>query len=164
MMYIIHHLPATAAPDIPIGHIQSMEQTLAVSIAFNRFLMILMSVFAAIALVLAAIGIYGVLAYWVRQRTHEIGIRMALGAQKSEVLAMVIGNGLKLAIVGIAAGIAGALALTWLLSSRLFGVKPDDPGTFLLVSIVLLVVALLACYIPARRATRVDPMVALRYE
>ncbi len=153
-----------AAPDLPIGHIESMEQALAVSVAFNRFLMVLMSVFASIALALAAIGIYGVLAYWVRQRTHEIGIRMALGAQRSDVLGLVVKQGLYLALIGVGVGIIASLLLARLIVSQLYGVRPTDPLTFIVVSLLLVAIALLAAYIPARRAAKVDPMVALRYE
>jgi putative ABC transport system permease protein len=153
-----------AAPDIPIGHIQSMEQALAVSVAFNRFLMILMSVFAGIALLLAAIGIYGVLGYWVRQRTREIGIRMALGAQHREVLRLVMTQGLRMALIGVAAGVIAALLLARLMSRQLYGISATDPLTFSVVAVVLVVISLAATYIPARRATKLDPMVALRYE
>jgi predicted permease len=153
-----------ADPNIPIGHIRSMEEVLAVSLAFQRLLMALMSVFAGLALVLAAVGIYGVLAYSVRQRTHEIGIRLAVGAQRHDVLRMVVGQGFKLTLVGLGIGLGGALALTRFLSKFLYGVKPSDPMTFVAVSLLLLAVALLAAYIPARRATRVNPLVALRHE
>jgi predicted permease len=151
-------------PNIPIGHIRSMEEVLAISLAHQRLLMALMSVFAGLALVLAAVGIYGVLSYSVRQRTHEIGIRLAVGAQRNDVLRLVVGQGFRLALVGLGIGVAGALALTHYLSSLLFGVKPNDPLTFAAVSLLLLAVALLAAYIPARRATKVDPIVALRHE
>ncbi len=153
-----------ADPNIPIGHVRSMEEVLAVSLAFQRLLMALMSVFAGLALLLAAVGIYGVLSYAVRQRTREIGIRLAMGAQRHDVLRLVVGQGFRLALAGLIIGVAGALALTHYLSSLLFGVKPNDPLTFVAVSLALLAVALLAAYVPALRATKVDPITALRHE
>ncbi len=151
-------------PDQPIYDVSSLKHRLSESLAPRRFNMELLGIFAFIALALAVVGIYGVMAFSVTRRTHEIGIRMALGAEKRDVLKMVIGQGLKLALVGVAIGIAGALALTRFLSTLLYGVKPTDPLTFIAVSLILIAVALLACYIPARRAAKVDPMVALRYE
>jgi putative ABC transport system permease protein len=153
-----------ADPDLPIGHVESMEQILSTSLAFQRFSMLLMSIFAALALILAAIGTYGVMAYSIAQRTHEIGIRMALGARPRDVLRMVIRQGMTLAGAGLALGIIGALATTQFLSSQLYGVKPADPVVLAVVVCLLAIVALLACYIPARRAARVDPLIALRYE
>ena len=126
--------------------------------------MILLGAFAGLALVLSAIGIYGVISYIVGQRTHEIGIRLALGAHPSDVLRLILGQGTKLALIGIAIGIAAALALTSLMAKIIFGVSAHDPLTFIGVAIVLIAVALAACYFPARRAMRTDPMVALRYE
>ncbi len=149
---------------IPVGDVHAMDELIAVSLAQQRFNMLLLGLFAALALILAAVGIYGAMAYSVNQRTHEIGIRTALGAQRRDVLRLVLGDGAKLACFGIASGIAGALALTRLMASLLFEVKPTDPATFAGVAILLALVALAACYIPARRAMRVDPMVALRYE
>jgi putative ABC transport system permease protein len=150
--------------DQPIAKIRTMDQLVANSVARSRFMMFLLSAFAGLALVLACIGIYGVMAYSVAQRTREIGIRMALGAQKNDVLGMVIRQGVRLALLGVVIGIAGAIVLTRFLSSLLYGVKTTDPLTFVAVSLLLTAVALPACYIPARRAMRVDPTVALKYE
>jgi ABC-type antimicrobial peptide transport system permease subunit len=120
--------------------------------------------FAGLALFLSAVGIFGVISFSVSQRTQEIGIRTVFGARKTDVLMMMVGQGLELSLIGVVIGIAGALALTRFLSSLLYGVKATDPLTFVVVSVILVAVALLACYIPARRATNVDPIVALRYE
>jgi putative ABC transport system permease protein len=153
-----------ADPNIPVGRIQSMDEVLAISLASKRLLMALMSVFAGLALVLAAVGIYGVLSYSARQRTHEMGIRMALGARPSDVVKLVVGQGFKMTLVGLGIGIVGALVLVRFLAGLLFGVKATDPLTFAAVSVLLLAVGMLAAYIPARRAAKVDPMVALRHE
>jgi predicted permease len=149
---------------IPVGDVHAMDELIAVSLAQQRFNMLLLGLFAALALILAAVGIYGAVAYAANQRTHEIGIRTALGAQRRDVLRLVMRDGAKIALFGIVSGIAGALALTRLMASLLFEVKPTDPATFAGVAILLAFVVLAACYIPARRAMRVDPMVALRYE
>jgi predicted permease len=141
-----------------------MTKIVSDSIATQRFTMILLGIFSALALVLASVGIYGVISYLVGQRTHEIGIRMALGAQRRDVVRMVLGEGLRMALVGVAVGIVAALGLTHLLTQMIFGVRAVDPLTFAGVAILLTFVALAACYIPARRAMRVDPIVALRYE
>jgi predicted permease len=151
-------------PAQPIYDMQTLDQLVAKSLDQRRFTLTLMLLFGAIALVLSAIGIYGVMAFAVTQRTQEIGIRMALGARAIDVLKLVVGSGMFLAAIGVVAGLIGAFALTRLMASLLFGVSPTDVVTFALVTAGLLIVALLACYIPARRATKVDPLVALRYE
>ena len=154
----------STSPDIPIFQVRLLSQALAQSISEPRFNLLLFAMFAILAVGLAAIGIYGVVSYLVTQRAHEIGIRMALGAGQSDVLGMVMGNGIKLSLVGVAIGLACNGVLTRLMARLLYGVRPSDPATFALVSIVLGAVALVASYIPARRATKVDPMVALRHE
>ena len=151
-------------PNLPISHLLTMEQLLADSLSQQRFLTLLLGIFAALALLLSAVGIYGVLSYTVGERTNEIGIRMALGAAQTDVLAMVIGQGAKLAVIGVAIGIAGGLAVTRLLSTLLFGVSAKDPVVFCAVAVLLLGVAVAACYVPARRAMQIDPLAALRYE
>jgi len=143
---------------------ESEEEVVASSIASQRFSLILLGGFAGLALLLAGIGIYGVLSYLVGQRTREIGVRMALGAQRLDVLRMVLGDGARMTMVGAAIGLVAALALTRLMASMLFGVRPTDPVTFAAVAVLLCGIALFACYLPARRAAKVDPMVALRYE
>jgi putative ABC transport system permease protein len=148
----------------PIFDVRTMQQRIAETVGSRRFNMLLLTSFALLALILAAVGLYGVVSYSVSQRTHEIGIRMTLGAQKHDVLRMVTGQGMILALAGVVVGICGALGLTRLLSSLLYGVKAIDPPTFIAVPLLLIGIALLACYIPARRATKVDPAVALRHE
>ncbi|PYV27509.1 MAG: permease [Acidobacteria bacterium] len=154
----------TVDPDMPLFDVASMEQLVYKSVASPRFNALLLACFAALALTLAVVGIYGVMSYSVAQRTHEIGVRMALGAQQEDVLKLVVSQGLRLTLIGEVAGILGALGLTRFLSSLLYSVKPSDPLTFVVVSLGLAGVALLASYVPARRATKVDPMAALRYE
>jgi predicted permease len=154
----------TLDQDLPVFEVRSIDQLMSSAIAQQRLVLVLLLGFAGLALLLAGVGIYGVIAYSVSQRTHEIGIRIALGAQTSNVLRMVIKQGMKLAFAGVAIGLAAALALTRLMKSLLFGVSATDPLTFAGVALLLVAVALLACWIPARRATKVDPLVALRYE
>jgi putative ABC transport system permease protein len=151
-------------PNAAIANVNTMDQLVAQSVAQRRFGMFLVSVFAALALVLAVVGIYGVVSYSVAQRTNEIGVRMALGASATDVLKMILKNGMTLALIGVGVGLAGAFALTRLMAAVLFDVKPTDLATFATVSVGLILVALLACYVPARRAMKVDPLVALRYE
>ena len=148
----------------PMASVATMEQLLADSLSRARFTMLLLGIFAGVALLLAAVGIYGLIAYSVTQRTQELGIRIALGAQRRDVLRLVLGHGTRLTLLGLVLGIAAALGITRLLASLLFGISATDPLTFAGVAALLAFVALLACFIPARRATRVDPIVALRYE
>jgi putative ABC transport system permease protein len=151
-------------PQIPMASVTTMDQLLSASLSRSRFTMFLLGLFATVALILTAVGVYGVIAYSVAQRTHEIGIRMALGARRSNVLALVLGQGTRLMLIGIACGVVAALLLTRLMASLLYGVSAADPLTFTLVSLLLAAVSLLASYLPARYATTVSPSVALRYD
>ena len=160
----IHAAVHAVDKDQAIADLQTLEQIKSGTVSSDRMQTMLLAIFAALALLLAAIGIYGVISYSVTQRTHELGIRAALGASRGSLLTMVIRRGMRLTLMGLAIGVAGALALTRLLGSLLFGISPRDPVTLIVVAAVLSSVALLACYIPARRAAGVDPMVALRYE
>ena len=167
--------PSTLAPavrgeitalnkDQAVFNVRTMEQIVSQSVAPRRFSTMLLTAFALVALLLASIGIYGMMSYAVAQRTREIGLRMTLGAQRGNVLRMVIGQGMKLALLGVAVGLVASLALTRTMKSLLFGVSATDPLTFLGIAGLLTIVALMACWVPARRATKVDPIIALRYE
>jgi ABC-type antimicrobial peptide transport system permease subunit len=149
---------------LPVTQVFTMNEVVAASLDHQRFNLTLLGIFASVALALAVVGIYGVMSYAITQRTNEIGIRVALGAQQRDVLWLILGQGLRLALVGGSLGIAAASALTRYMSHLFFGISPRDPQTFIAIPFALLAVALLACYVPARRAVRVDPIVALRYE
>jgi putative ABC transport system permease protein len=151
-------------PNLPISGILSMDDVIAGSVAQPRIIMQFVGVFAGLALMLAAVGIYGVMAYSVTTRKQEMGIRMALGARPGDIFRLVVGQGMRMTLLGVTLGVAASLGLTRLISSLLFGVHATDPLIFGLAALVLIGVALFACYLPARRATRVDPIVVLRYE
>jgi putative ABC transport system permease protein len=150
--------------NLPVTHVMTMDNLISDSVAPRRFSSVLVAIFAGLALLLAAVGVYGVTSYTVSQRTQEIGLRMALGAQTHAVRRMILGQTLKLTLIGVTAGLVGSYVLTQFLGSLLFGVGIHDPQTFLCVAVLLIAVALVASYIPARRAMRVDPIIALRYE
>ena len=151
-------------PHLPVANVKTLDEQISGTLSSERMIAGLLTAFGMLALALAAVGIYGVLAFAVSRRTHEIGVRLALGAQEADVLGLVLSEGMKLAGVGIVLGLFGAFAFSRLLRSVLFGVEPTDPGTFAVIPVLLILVALLACWLPARRATRVDPVVALRCE
>ena len=150
--------------EIALSDVKTMDQYLGAAVAQPRFSALLFGMFALLALSLAAVGLYGVMAYTVSQRTREVGVRMALGAQTADVLRLIIAQGMKLTLLGVGAGLAGAFALTRLMKTLLFGVAATDPLTFAVVALSLSLVALSACYLPARRAAKVDPLLALRHE
>jgi putative ABC transport system permease protein len=150
--------------ELTVDNIATMEQRVADSVARPRFYAVLLGIFASIAVALAAVGIYGIMSYSVSQRTREIGIRIALGAETREVLGLVLRQGMTLAAIGIMVGLGGALAVSRYLENMLFGITPFDGSTFAAVLILLTAISAIACYVPARRATRVDPIIALRYE
>jgi len=160
----VRHEVESVDPNVPVHSISSMDQIIARSLAGRLFALELLAVFAAVALILAAIGIYGVMSYSFSQRTHEVGIRVALGAQRLDILRLALGEGMRIVVVGLAAGLVGAAIVTRVFRSMLFEVTPSDPATFVSVAAILAAVAFFACFIPARRATRVDPLVALREE
>src|SRR5262249_10130730 len=150
--------------DLAVADVATLEQLAAEPLEQPRMVMALLVSFAALAVILSALGIYSVLSYLIARRTHEIGVRLAFGARRVQVLGMVLNEGLRMTLCGVVIGLFGALAVTRIMASLLFGVRPNDPLTFAAVALLSSVVALLACFIPARRAMKVDPMVALRYE
>jgi len=164
LMSEVKTLVAELDPDQPITRFRTMNQVLARSLDDSRFYMRLLGIFAAVAVLMAVLGVYGVMSYLVSRRTHEIGVRVALGAKRVDVLGLFAAVGLRLAVMGVVAGSALSLALTRVIASFLFGVKANDPLTYAAVAAGLIAVAVLASYIPARRATKVDPVVALRYQ
>ena len=164
IMQAVKEQVSAVDPELPVSNMRTFDDIVSRSISQPRFYMTLLAIFAAVALVMAAIGIFGVLSYAVAQRTREIGIRMALGAQERSVVRLVVREAMTLVIVGIGIGVAAALALSRTLATMLFAIKATDPATFASVAALLAAVALLATYIPARRATRVDPIIALRAE
>ena len=164
LMNEVRRAVSSVDSDLPLYQVHTLNYFYTKSMARTSFTLVMLALAGVMALLLGIVGLYGVIAYSVSQRTHEIGIRMALGAQKNDVLELVVNGGMALTVIGVGVGVAGALVLTRFLSSLLYGVKPTDPLTFVVVSLILTGVALLACYIPARRATKADPIVALRYE
>ena len=161
---VLREAVANLNRDVPVTEIQNLRAVVSNSVSAPRSTMALFAIFAALALVLGAIGVYGVLSYSVAQRTSEIGVRMALGAQQRDIKLLVLRQGTRIALLGVGIGIAGALALTRLMTKLLYGVTASDPMTFSAVALLLTIIALVACYIPARRAVRLDPLAALRYE
>jgi putative ABC transport system permease protein len=160
----IQHEIQSVDGQLAASKIRTMDQVISESTARQNFNMLLLTIFAGLALLLAAIGIYGLMSYTVEQRTQEIGIRMALGADRGDMLKLVVRQGMLLTGIGVVIGLAASFGLNRLLANLLFGVKATDPVTYVAVAVILVSVALLACYIPARRATKIDPLVALRYE
>jgi putative ABC transport system permease protein len=151
-------------PNLPVSNVVSMEQVIADALWQPRFNLQLIGLFAGVALMLAAVGLYGVMSYSVAQRTHEVGLRMALGAQRRDVMKLVLRQGMKLTLMGVAVGLFASAAVTRLMTQLLFDVSASDPMTFVAIALILVVVAVVACLLPALRATKIDPMVALRYE
>jgi len=161
---VMQGLLRTALPQQPVSAIRTMDEVVAQSLNNDRFRTILLGLFGGLGLLIVTVGVYGVVSYFVVQRTHEFGVRMAMGATQANVLGMVLKQGLVMAAIGVVLGVAASMALTRLLASMLFEVKPDDALTLIGASAVMIIVTMAACWIPARRATRVDPLVALRYE
>jgi putative ABC transport system permease protein len=160
----VREAAAGVDPAVPIYQVRSVDSYLSSTLTQPRFNGLLLGVFAAVALLLTAIGLYGVMVFSVSQRTQEIGLRLALGARSGEVFKLIVGQGMKLVLLGLVVGVAGALVFSRVIKQLLFGVGPADPLTFVAISLLLLIVALIACYVPARSASKVDPLVALRHE
>jgi putative ABC transport system permease protein len=160
----VRHEVSAIDREEPISNVRTMEEVVSDSVASRRLNMVLLGIFAAVAAALAAVGIYGVMSYTVAQRTHEVGIRIALGARPSDILKLLVGHAALLAVIGAGIGLVGAFALTRLMSSLLYGISPTDPVTFAIITLVIILIALIASLIPARRALKVDPIVALRQE
>jgi len=150
--------------NMAIFNVKTLEKVVSDSIAQPRFNMVLLAIFAGLALILASVGIYGVMSYSVTQRTQELGVRMALGAQRRDIFSLVLKQGIILALIGVGIGVAGAIGLSKVLGSVLYGISATDPLTFISVALIMIVVALVACFFPARKATKVDPLTAMRYE
>jgi putative ABC transport system permease protein len=155
---------ASLDPAVPVTAVQTMDDVVAGATARPRFTLVLLATFAGVALVLAAVGIYGVISYAVSRRTHEIGVRMALGATPRNVVRLIVGQGMRVVAVGVAVGLAGALLVTRLMTNVVYGIRVTDPLTYAAVSVLLVVVALVASYVPARRATRIDPLASMRVD
>jgi putative ABC transport system permease protein len=155
---------AALDPEIPIFDVKTLEEHVGISLFLQRMAATLLSIFGLLALSLAAIGLYGVMAYSVSQRTRELGIRVSVGAERRDIFKLILGEGLAISVVGLLAGLVATLAVTRLTANLLYGVSSTDPATFIVIALLLLCVTLLACYFPARRATKVDPMIALRFE
>jgi ABC-type antimicrobial peptide transport system permease subunit len=160
----LKHAVAQLDPNLPVYDVSTMEERLSKSMSTRTFDMLMLGIFAAVALIVAGVGVYGVVSYAVSQRVHEFGIRVALGAGPADLVRLVLGQGMRLAALGVIVGIVGAIGVTRWLKTLLYEIKPTDPLTMVAVAALMTAVALLACYIPARRAMRVDPMVALRHE
>jgi putative ABC transport system permease protein len=164
MRAVVERTIRTTDTHVPVGRVRTADEILSGTVSLQRFVMLVLGAFAGLAIALAAVGVFGVMSYLVVQRSHEIGVRVALGAPPGDVIRLVLGRGLALASAGAGLGVIGSLVVTRVLASELYGIQPTDPATFVAAALVTVLVAMLACYVPARRATQVDPLVALRSE